>query len=118
LTEDSVSSNGENTSKMKCILAIAFAVVLVVAEGKVLPASDVESQQTAAQTPQLSDYIKEAQNKISELGTQISQHLNLPKDQDEFFNTLKEQSNTLASNIQQYVHNMTEEFSRSAGSST
>ncbi|XP_032681087.1 uncharacterized protein LOC116848758 [Odontomachus brunneus] len=94
---------------MRCILAVAFAIVLVVAEGKVLPASDVENQQTANQTPQLSDYIRDAQTAISSLGTQIQEKLNLPN-QDEFFNTVKDQTNTFATNVQQYLHNMTEEI--------
>ncbi|XP_014469956.1 PREDICTED: uncharacterized protein LOC106741969 isoform X2 [Dinoponera quadriceps] len=96
---------------MRCILAVAFAVILIAAEGKVLPASNVESQQTATQPLQLSDYITEAQNAISNVGTQIREklaELNLP-DNEQFVNTVKEQSNTFANNIQQFMHNITEE---------
>lgn len=95
---------------MRCILAIAFAVVavLAVAEGKVLPASDVENQQTGNQTPQLTDLIRDAQTAINSWSTQIQEKLNLPN-QDEFVNVIKEHSNTLATNVQQYVHNMTEQ---------
>lgn len=110
LTEDSVDFTRGNTSKMRCILAVVFAAVLIAAEGKVLPASDVENQQTATHTPQLTDYIREAQTKISELGTQITQSLNLPN-HDEFLNTLKEQSNNFTNNVQQYIQTMTEEVS-------
>uniref|UniRef100_A0A348G623 Apolipophorin 2 n=1 Tax=Odontomachus monticola TaxID=613454 RepID=A0A348G623_ODOMO len=96
---------------MRCILAVAFAVVLVVAEGKVLPASDVENQQTANQTPQLADLFREAQAAITTFNTQIQEKLNLPN-QEEFMNTVKENANTFASNIQQLAHNITEEVSK------
>ncbi|XP_011874795.1 PREDICTED: uncharacterized protein LOC105565864 [Vollenhovia emeryi] len=92
---------------MKCLPAVILAVLLVATESKVVPASDVESQQTGTQPLQLSDYIKEAQNAINNFGAQLQQ--NLPN-QEEFFNTMKEQSNNLATNIQAYMQNMTDEI--------
>lgn len=95
---------------MRCLPAVILAVVLVAwAEGKVVPASDsVDSQQTGAQPSQLSDYIKEAQNAINTFSTRLQQ--NLPN-QEEFVNTMKEQSTNFVNNVQAYMKNMSEEVS-------
>ncbi|XP_012525596.1 uncharacterized protein LOC105830660 [Monomorium pharaonis] len=95
---------------MRCLLAIILTVLLVAAEGKVVPTSDVENQQTGTQQPlQLSDHIKEAQNVINNLSAQLQQQLNLPN-QEDFLNTIKEQSTNLANNVQAYLKNVTDEI--------
>lgn len=93
---------------MKCLPAIIVAIVLVTAEAKVAPAS--ENQQTGTQPLQMNEYITQAQNALTSLGDQIREHLNLPN-QDEFFNTVKEHSTNLATNIQSLIANTTEEVS-------
>lgn len=92
---------------MRWTLAVFFAVVLVLAEGKAVP--DVENGQANSQ-PSLADYINEAQTRISDLGTKIQEHLNLPK-QGEILDTIKEHSNTFANNVRDYIGNMTAEVS-------
>ncbi|XP_011686217.1 PREDICTED: uncharacterized protein LOC105448965 [Wasmannia auropunctata] len=94
---------------MRCLPVVILAVLLVAVEGKVVPASDVENQQTGTQPLQLSDHIKEAQNVINNLGAQLQQQLNLPN-QEEFLNTIKEQSSNLANNVQAYLKNMSDEI--------
>lgn len=74
-----------------------------------MPASDVESQQTGTQPLQLPD-IQEAQTLINNLGARLQQQLNLPN-QEEFLNTMKEQSSNLVNNVQAYLKNMSDEVS-------
>jgi len=93
---------------MKCLLPVILAILLVVTEGKVVPASDIENQQTGTQPLQLSDRIKEAQNVINNLTAQLQ--LNLT-DQKEFFDTIKEQSSNLVNNVQAYLKNASDEVS-------
>lgn len=93
---------------MRCLPAIILAVLLVAAEGKVVPASDVENQQTATQPLPLNDHIERAKNVISNLGAEIQQHL---PNQEEFINTMKEQSTNFANTVQAYVKNVTDEVS-------
>ncbi|XP_071572312.1 apolipophorin-III-like protein [Temnothorax nylanderi] len=94
---------------MRCLPAVILAVLLVATEGKVVPASDVESQQTGTQPLQLSDHIKEAQAVINNLGAQLQQQLNLPN-QEELINTMKEQSTNLVNNVQAYLKNVSDEI--------
>ncbi|KYN03541.1 PREDICTED: uncharacterized protein LOC108773353 [Cyphomyrmex costatus] len=94
---------------MRCLLSVILAVLLITADGKVVPNSDVENQQTDTQPLQLSDHIKEAQDVIKNLGTQIQQQLNLPN-QQEFLDTFKEQSSNLLNNVQTYLKNMSDEI--------
>ncbi|XP_050464908.1 uncharacterized protein LOC126858541 [Cataglyphis hispanica] len=92
---------------MKCSVSLILALVLIAAEGKVVPASDVENQQTGTQiVKDLTEHMREAQNAITNLGAQIQEHL---PNQDEFFNTLKEHSTGLVNNINEYLKNATEE---------
>ncbi|KAL6420138.1 hypothetical protein ACFW04_014084 [Cataglyphis niger] len=93
---------------MKCSVSLILALVLIAAEGKVVPASDVENQQTGTQMlgMDLADTIREAQNVITNLGTQIQEHL---PNQDQLLNTLKEHSTGLVNNINEYLKNATEE---------
>ncbi|XP_070171971.1 apolipophorin-III-like protein [Polyergus mexicanus] len=93
---------------MKCLVPFILALVLIAAEAKVVPASDVENQQTSAQTfeASIADRIKEAQNVISNLGAQIQEHL---PNHDELLNTFKEHSTGLVNNINEYIKNVTEE---------
>lgn len=95
---------------MKCSVSLILALVLIAAEGKVVPASDVENQQTGTQTVEavLADRFREVQNAITNLGTQIQEHL---PNQDELLNTLKEHSTGLVNNINEYLKNATEEVS-------
>lgn len=95
---------------MKCLVSLILALVLIAAEGKVVPASDVENQQTGTQTLEaaLADRFREAQNVITNLGAQIQEHL---PNQDELLNTLKEHSTGLVNNINEYLKNATEEVS-------
>ncbi|EFN86657.1 uncharacterized protein LOC105181259 [Harpegnathos saltator] len=95
---------------MRCILAVAFTVVLIAAEGKAMPASDVEIQQPTVQPLELSDYIRHAQNSITEFGAEMQKQFNQAvPNQEEYLNTLKEQSSHFFNNIQNQVQNMTEE---------
>lgn len=94
---------------MKCIIAIAFAVILVVAEGR--PDGAETQQASTVQPMQLNDYIKQAQTQITNLGTQLQEQLSLPN-QQELVNTLKEQSNTLAENVRSYINTMSDEVSK------
>ncbi|XP_012215843.1 uncharacterized protein [Linepithema humile] len=96
---------------MKCLPAIIVAIVLVTAEAKVVPTS--ENQQTDTQPVQFSDYIREAQNNLAAMTSQLQEHLNLPN-RDEFFNTMKEHSTNLANNLQSYITNTTEEVKAKA----
>ncbi|KMQ88383.1 hypothetical protein RF55_12146 [Lasius niger] len=93
---------------MKCLVPFILAVVLVATEGKVVPASDVESQQTGTQPLEktIADHIKEAQNVITNLGAQIREHM---PDQGDFLNTMQEHTNNFAKNVNEYLKNVTEE---------
>lgn len=93
---------------MKCLSVVILALVVIAAESKVLPASNVESQQTETQPLQLSDQIREAQNQIASLGAQLQDLLHLPN-QEEIANTIKEQSSNLANSIQSFMKNVTDE---------
>lgn len=93
---------------MKYLVPFILAVVLVAAEAKVLPASDVENQHTNTQESSTSDPFKEVQDIFSNLGTQIQQHL---PNQDEFINTFKQHSTTLVNNMNEYIKNITAEVS-------
>lgn len=95
---------------MRCLPAVILAVLLVAAEGKVVPASDVESQQTDAQQSsfQLSEHINDAKEQINNLGALLQQHL---PNQEEFLNTMQQQSSNFVNNLQAYLKNMTEEVS-------
>lgn len=92
---------------MKWIFAIVLGVAFIAIQSKAAPAANVD-EQPGAQPLQLSDLISQAQNHINTLSTQIQQQLNLPN-QEEFTNTLKEQSTNLANNVQEYIKNITEE---------
>ncbi|XP_020292026.1 uncharacterized protein LOC109858813 [Pseudomyrmex gracilis] len=94
---------------MKCLSVVILALVVIAAESKVLPASNVESQQTETQPLQLSDQIREAQNQIASLGAQLQDLLHLPN-QEEIANTIKEQSSNLANSIQSFMKNVTDEI--------
>ncbi|EFN86658.1 uncharacterized protein LOC105181260 [Harpegnathos saltator] len=104
---------------MRCILAVIFTVVLIATDGKAMPASDVENQQTTAQPLDLEDYVRKAQNTINALGTQLQEQLNQAmSNQGGYFDTLKEQSKNLVNNMlhvadkihtQGYTQNMNEE---------
>ncbi|XP_029659204.1 uncharacterized protein LOC115233099 [Formica exsecta] len=93
---------------MKCFVPFILALVLIAAEGKVVPASDVENQQTGTQTfeASLADSFREAQNTINTLGAKVQELL---PNHDEFLNTFKEHSTSLANNVNEYIKNMTEE---------
>ncbi|XP_011631638.1 uncharacterized protein LOC105423558 [Pogonomyrmex barbatus] len=93
---------------MKCLPAIVLAIILVAAEGKIVPASDVENQQTSTQPVSLSDYIKEAQNRINDFGIQLQQQFNLPN-QEDIVNTLREHSANFTSSVQEYIKTVTDE---------
>ncbi|KAG5317951.1 APL3 protein, partial [Acromyrmex heyeri] len=92
---------------MRYLLSVILAVLLVTTEGKVVPTSDVENQQTDTQPLQLSDHIREAQNLINNLSAQLQQQL--PNQQD--FNTaIKEGTTNLVSNVQMFFKNMSDEI--------
>ncbi|KAG5331146.1 APL3 protein, partial [Acromyrmex charruanus] len=92
---------------MRYLLSVILAVLLVTTEGKVVPTSDVENQQTDTQPLQLSDHIREAQNLINNLNAQLQQQL--PNQQD--FNTaIKEGTTNLVSNVQMFFKNMSDEI--------
>ncbi|KAG5320214.1 APL3 protein, partial [Pseudoatta argentina] len=92
---------------MRYLLSVILAVLLVTTEGKVVPTSDVENQQTDTQPFQLSDHIREAQNLINNLNAQLQQQL--PNQQD--FNTaIKEGTTNLVSNVQMFFKNMSDEI--------
>ncbi|XP_072755495.1 apolipophorin-III-like protein [Anoplolepis gracilipes] len=96
---------------MKCLVSFILAVFLIAAEGKVVPASNVENQQTTTDSLEsaLANRIQEAKAAISNFGTQIQEHLpNLPK-QDEILNTFREQSSNFVNNLNEYIKNVTEE---------
>lgn len=97
---------------MKCLLAIILGVVFVAVESKVLQLpGEVDTEQTSTQSFQLSDHFREAQNLINNLGAQLQEQLSLPN-QEQFTNTLKEQSTNFANNVQGYLRNVTEEVSK------
>ncbi|KAM0736041.1 hypothetical protein ACS0PU_010002 [Formica fusca] len=100
---------------MKCFVPFILALVLIAAEGKVVPASDVENQQTGTQTfeASLADSFREAQNTINTLGAKVQELL---PNHDEFLNTFKEHSTSLANNVNEYIKNMTEEYQRATSS--
>ncbi|XP_018052972.1 PREDICTED: uncharacterized protein LOC108690278 [Atta colombica] len=91
---------------MRYLLSIILAVLLVTTEGKVVPTSDVENQQTDTQPPQLSDHIREAQNLINNLGAQLQQQLN----QKDLNTAIKEGTTNLVSNVQMFFKNMSDEI--------
>lgn len=91
---------------MRYLLSVILAVLLVTAEGNVVPTSDVGNQQTDTQPLQLSDRIKEAQNVINDLGAQLQQKL---PNQQEFLDAIKEQSTNLFNNVHTYLKNMSNE---------
>ncbi|GAB1861841.1 Apolipophorin-III [Camponotus japonicus] len=97
---------------MKYLVPFILAVVLVAAEGKVLPASDVENQHTNTQEPS-TDPLKQVQDLFNNWGTQMQQHL---PNQDEFLNTLKEHSTGLVNNMNDFIKNVTEEYRRATSS--
>ncbi|KYQ51656.1 hypothetical protein ALC60_09244 [Trachymyrmex zeteki] len=92
---------------MRYLLSVILAVLLVTAEGNVVPTSDVGNQQTDTQPLQLSDRIKEAQNVINDLGAQLQQKL---PNQQEFLDAIKEQSTNLFNNVHTYLKNMSNEI--------
>lgn len=98
--------------EMKCLVLFFLAVVLVAAEGKVVPASDVETQQTGTQSSEstLTDRFREAQNIISSLGTQLQEQFNLPH-QSDLLTTIQEHTNNFAKNVTEYLKNVSEEVS-------
>ncbi|EGI59380.1 PREDICTED: apolipophorin-3-like [Acromyrmex echinatior] len=92
---------------MRYLLSVILTVLLVTTEGKVVPTSDVENQQTDTQPLQLSDHIREAQNLINNLSAQLQQQL--PNQQD--VNTaIKEGTTNLVSNVQMFFKNMSDEI--------
>ncbi|CAL1685632.1 unnamed protein product [Lasius platythorax] len=100
---------------MKCLVPFILAVVLVATEGKVVPASDVESQQTGTQPLEktLTDHINAAKNLISSLGAQMQEHM---PDQGDILNTMQEHTNNFAKNVNEYLKNVTEEYRRATSS--
>lgn len=98
---------------MKCLVPFILAVVLVATQGKVVPASDVENQQTGTQPLEttIAERIREAQNVISSLGAQMQEHL---PNHGEFLNTMQEHTNNFAKNVNEYLKNVTEEVSEYA----
>ncbi|EFN83327.1 hypothetical protein EAI_11996 [Harpegnathos saltator] len=67
---------------MRCILAIAFTVVLIATEGNAMPASDVENQQTTPQPLEIYDEVRKIQTTFNALYIQLQKVLNLPNKQE------------------------------------
>ncbi|XP_015593150.1 uncharacterized protein LOC107266793 [Cephus cinctus] len=81
-----------------------FILMAVLVCGQARVAREVPANQPV----QLSDLIAQAQSNINNLGTQIQQQLQLI-DQETIVNTIKNQSSTLASNVQSYVNQVSED---------
>ncbi|XP_076760374.1 apolipophorin-III-like protein [Xylocopa sonorina] len=93
----------ENSRKMKNILVVIFAVVLV-SEAKVAPSTGTAN--SGSSDIQLTELINQAQTNINNLAKQIQEQLNIP-DQQTIVNTVKEESNKFATNMQDFMKNIT-----------
>ncbi|CAL7937107.1 unnamed protein product [Xylocopa violacea] len=89
---------------MKNILVVIFTVVLV-SEAKVAPSTGTTNSEGASDI-QLTELINQAQTNINNLAKQIQEQLNIP-DQQTIVNTVKEESNKFATNMQDFMRNIT-----------
>lgn len=91
---------------MKCLIPFILAVVLVAAEGKVIPESDGTQESTATPDP-----FKDIKNYLLPIFGNLSSLIQHIPNQDEVFNTFKQQSTSLVNNMNEYIKNATDEVS-------